>query len=75
MDTLLKTEAPLIVVALRTPYDLAAFPSVQTYVCTYSILEPFMMALAKAIWGQIPFQGKLPASIPGLFPMGHGIST
>ncbi len=74
VNALLKTGVPLIAVALRTPYDLVAFPSVKTYVCTYSILEPSMIALAKALWGQIPFQGHLPTSIPDLFPIGHGMS-
>jgi beta-N-acetylhexosaminidase len=75
VNALLQAAVPLIAVALRTPYDLAAFPGVQTYVCTYSILEPSMAALAKALWGQIPFQGHLPASIPDIYRLGHGIET
>jgi beta-N-acetylhexosaminidase len=68
----LKLGIPAVVVALRLPYDLAAFPEAQTYVCTYSILEPSMQALAKTLFGQIPFQGKLPVSIPGLYAVAHG---
>jgi hypothetical protein len=30
-----------------------------------------MGALAKALFGQIAFQGHLPVSIPGLYPLGH----
>lgn len=75
VNALLEAEVPLIVVALRTPYDLAAFPGVQTFVCTYSILEPSMVALAKALWGQAPFRGHLPASIPDMYRLGHGIET
>jgi beta-N-acetylhexosaminidase len=75
VNALRETDVPLIAVALRTPYDLTAFPSVQTYVCTYSILEPSMVALARALWGDIPFQGRLPTSIPGLYPLGHGLDT
>ena len=54
----------LIVAALRLPYDLAVFPEVGTYVCTYSILDPSMDALAAALAGKIPCRGKLPVSIP-----------
>jgi beta-N-acetylhexosaminidase len=69
---LLQTGIPTIVVAMRMPYDLAAFPEAPTYLCTYSILEPSLRALAQAIFGQIEFRGRLPVSIPGHYPMGHG---
>ena len=57
----------MITVALRMPYDLAAYPAATTYVCTYSILPPAMEALAEALFGRIPFAGALPVTIPGLF--------
>lgn len=56
----------LIVAALRLPYDLSAFPEVGTYLCTYSILDPSMAALAAGLVGAIPFPGKLPVTLPGL---------
>jgi beta-N-acetylhexosaminidase len=68
----LKLSIPSVVVALRLPYDLTVFPEVGTYVCTYSILEPSVEALAKALFGEIEFVGKLPVSIPGLYAVGHG---
>ena len=71
VNSLLEAQVPLIIVALRTPYDLMAFPNAPTYVCTYSIQDPSMDALAKALWGQIPFRGRLPVSIPGLYSLGH----
>ena len=57
----------VVVAALRLPYDLMAFPEAQTYLCTYGIQEPSMFALAKILFGEIPAQGKLPVSIPGLY--------
>jgi beta-N-acetylhexosaminidase len=68
---LLDRELRTIVVALRMPYDLMAFPEAPTYLCTYSILEPPMHALARALWGQIDIQGRLPVSIPGLYSCGY----
>ena len=64
VNTLLKEGRKVIAVALRMPYDLAAYPEAPTYLCTYSILPPAMEALADALWGRIPFNGKLPVSIP-----------
>ena len=71
VQEILKTGIATIVAAMRLPYDLAAFPEAQTYVCTYSILEPSMNALASALFGKSVFQGHLPVSIPGLYSMGY----
>jgi beta-N-acetylhexosaminidase len=68
----LESGAPTITVALRLPYDLQAYPAAPTYLCTYSILEPSMRMLAQALWGKIPFGGRLPVSIPNMYPIGHG---
>jgi beta-N-acetylhexosaminidase len=67
----LKLGIPTVIAALRLPYDLTVFPEAQTYVCTYSILEPSMQALAKALFGRISFEGRLPVSIPGLYEAGY----
>jgi beta-N-acetylhexosaminidase len=73
VDALLSTEVPTVTVALRTPYDLAAYPMAATHVCSYGILPPTMEAMAAALWAEIPFRGRLPAGIPGLYPAGHGL--
>ncbi|HEX3155275.1 MAG TPA: glycoside hydrolase family 3 N-terminal domain-containing protein [Candidatus Angelobacter sp.] len=61
---LLKQQVGVITVALRMPYDLAAYLEASTYLCTYSILPPSMEALAEALFGRIACPGKLPVSIP-----------
>jgi len=55
----------MVVVALRLPYDLMVFPDAPVYLCTYSILEPSMHALAKVMFGDLRPFGRLPVSIPG----------
>jgi len=74
VHSVLRTGIPTVVVALRMPTDLLAFPEAPTYVCSYSILEPSLRALAQALFGQASFPGRLPVSIPGLYPFGHGIT-
>ncbi|HEX2697069.1 MAG TPA: glycoside hydrolase family 3 N-terminal domain-containing protein [Anaerolineales bacterium] len=69
---IIKRGIPTLVVALRLPYDLAMLEEVSTFVCTYSILEPSMHALASSLFGKTKFQGQLPVSIPSLFPAGYG---
>jgi beta-N-acetylhexosaminidase len=67
----LQTGIPTIVVAMRLPYDLMAFPQASTFVCVYSILEPSMRAAARALFGHGEVTGRLPVSIPGLYEAGH----
>jgi beta-N-acetylhexosaminidase len=64
---------PTITIALRTPWDLLAYPSARTHVCSYGILPPSMEALAAALLGEASFVGRLPVDIDGLYPRGHGL--
>jgi beta-N-acetylhexosaminidase len=72
VQAVLAADVPAIIVAMRMPYDLLAFPEAKTYLCTYSVLEPSMQALARALFGRLETRGRLPVSIPGLYPLGHG---
>ena len=63
VNVLLATAVPTLTVALRTPYDLTAYPQAQTHVCSYSILPASMRALAAALFGTNPFAGKLPVQL------------
>ena len=54
INALLERNLPLIAVALRMPTDLAAYPTAPTYLCSYSILEPALEALAAALWASSP---------------------
>jgi beta-N-acetylhexosaminidase len=73
VEALLSTGRPLVTVALRTPFDLAAYPGSRTHVSTYGILPPTLEALADSLFGESGFTGRLPAAISGLHPTGHGI--
>ena len=71
LHAILRQNIPTVVIAMRLPYDLTAFPEAHTYVCTYSVLEPSMRAAASALFGHSRFQGRLPVSIPDLYPVGY----
>ncbi|MBL8146205.1 MAG: glycoside hydrolase family 3 protein [Anaerolineae bacterium] len=62
-----------LVISLRTPYDLAMFPGVETYLCTYSIRPASMEAAARVLFGEIPARGLLPCAIPGIAASGFGL--
>jgi beta-N-acetylhexosaminidase len=55
--------AALVVVGLRTPYDVLVLPWLQNYVCAYSSVEPSMIATAEVLFGEQPAQGSLPVRL------------
>lgn len=63
VNALLEDGTRVLAVALRLPYDLAAYPAVPAYACTYSLQPYSLVALADALWGRIPFVGRLPVSV------------
>lgn len=73
VKALIAAGVTLVTVAMREPQDLGAYPDAPTHVCTYSSHEPSMRALAAALFGDAKFPGKLPVSIAGLHPRGHGL--
>jgi beta-N-acetylhexosaminidase len=73
VHAVLASGSATVTVALRTPFDLGAYQDVPVHVCTYGLLPASMDALAAALFGRIPFRGRLPAAIPGIAPTGHGL--
>lgn len=63
VHALLATGVPSVLVPLRLPYDAGCFPAAPAVLCTYSILEPSLRALAKAIFGELQPAGQLPVSV------------
>jgi len=74
VNALLKTGKPVIVAAIRNPYDLMAFPNVNAYLATYGDRDVSVKALARVLSGEINPSGKLPVTIPGLYGFGSGLS-
>jgi beta-N-acetylhexosaminidase len=61
---LLSTGVPTITAALRTPYDLSAYPEAQTHLCSYSIHPASLDALAAVLFGTLTAVGQLPVRLP-----------
>ena len=74
-DRVLELRKPTVSIALRTPWDLAAYPAARTYACSYGILPPSMEALVAALFGEKQFVGRLPVGIDGLYARGHGLAN
>ncbi|RPJ61971.1 MAG: hypothetical protein EHM23_04990 [Acidobacteria bacterium] len=73
LQTLSKLDKPFAFVLFGSPYLLSFVPELPSYVLTYEDYPGAELAAAKAIMGEIPFRGRLPVSLPELYPAGHGI--
>jgi beta-N-acetylhexosaminidase len=62
-----------VVLALGSPYSILNFPSIRSYLCTYSWVATSERSAAKALFGEIPIHGKLPITLPGIAKRGEGI--
>jgi beta-N-acetylhexosaminidase len=69
MQNLLRIGRPLIGLAPYSPYDLLAFPELATYLVTYEYTAPAIAAAVGVLFGEIAPRGRLPVSLPGLYPL------
>jgi beta-N-acetylhexosaminidase len=75
------TGKPVVLVAVRDPYELAHLTEVPAQLATFSTVPAAMAALAKVITGEVSPRGRLPVAVPAagspstvLYPYGHGLS-
>jgi beta-N-acetylhexosaminidase len=73
LSTLIGSKAPVLGISFGNPYLLQSFPKLRTYMVAYGDMPSLQLAAARAITGQIDITGKLPISLPGLYPRGTGI--
>jgi beta-N-acetylhexosaminidase len=64
---------PFVFTVFGSPYVLTHIPELPSYIVTYDTSPLAEMAAVRAITGEIEFKGKLPISLPGLYPIGHGL--
>src|SRR6185312_9311092 len=62
-----------VMVAMGNPYLADDFPSVPTYICTFSNAPTSETAAVKALFGEIPIRGKMPVTLPNIAQRGTGI--
>ena len=79
VKALLATGKPVVVAAMRNPYDVASFPEAPTVLDTFGYTTDQIESLVRVLFGEVDPVGKLPVSIPRadgtgeLFPFGHGL--
>jgi beta-N-acetylhexosaminidase len=81
VKALIATGKPVIVVAVRDPYDLGWFTETQTFLATFSYTGHALESAVRVLYGENDPRGRLPVRIPvagqpdrTLYPYGHGLS-
>ncbi len=64
VDAIAATGTPTIAVAMRGPWDVAAYPAGVTALATYSILPGSLDALADVLAGEARARGSIPVRLP-----------
>jgi beta-N-acetylhexosaminidase len=73
LSAAIAAKKPIVGISFGNPYLLQSFPGLRTYVVAYGDMPSLQQAVARALLGEIDVVGKLPISLPGLYPRGTGI--
>jgi beta-N-acetylhexosaminidase len=71
--TALENGPRVVAVSFGSPYFLRHIPGVDAYVCMYRNTPETQEIAARALAGEMDVAGRLPVSIPDLYPLGHGL--
>lgn len=69
----LASNKQVVGISFGNPYILGAFPQMKTYMVAYGDMPYLQRAAVKASLGMQDITGRLPISLPGLYPRGTGI--
>jgi beta-N-acetylhexosaminidase len=75
LKALFDGKKPVVGISFGNPYLLENFPALQTYLVAYGDQPSLQRAAARAVLGQLKVTGRLPISLPGLYPRGTGIQV
>ena len=73
LKRLILEKKPIVGISFGNPYLLQSFPKLRTYLVSYGDMPALQQGAARAVLGEIDVVGRLPISLPGLYPRGTGI--
>jgi beta-N-acetylhexosaminidase len=73
LDSLASGGKPIVAVLFGNPYTATFLPKLPAVMLTYEEYDGVETAAVRALAGEAPIGGKLPISLPGMFPFGHGL--
>jgi beta-N-acetylhexosaminidase len=75
LSSVIAAKKPVVGISFGNPYLLQGCPGLRTYIVAYGDMPSLQQAVARALAGEIDINGKLPISLPGLYPRGTGIQV
>jgi beta-N-acetylhexosaminidase len=66
-------EKPFVTVIFGNPYTALALPKLPAVMLAYEFSDAMEAAAVRALAGEAAIGGRLPVSLPGLYPAGHGM--
>jgi beta-N-acetylhexosaminidase len=75
LEALVRAGRPVVVLSFGSPYLLRQVPDVPVFVAAYGGAESSQHAAIEALFGEYAVRGKLPVTLPGLYPYGHGLEV
>jgi beta-N-acetylhexosaminidase len=73
LNAVIDAKVPVIGISFGNPYLLQNYPGLRTYLVAYGDMPSLQHAVARGLMGEIDIGGRLPISLPGLYPRGTGI--
>jgi len=75
LNAVIENPPPVALISMGNPYLLSSFPKVAAYAAAFSTVQTSEIAVARALFGEIAIQGKMPVTIPGYSKVGDGIQV
>ncbi len=72
---LIAMKKPMIYNSFGSPYVLTHVAALPSYIVAYDTSATAELAAVRAMTGEIEYRGKLPISLPGLYPIGHSLAA
>jgi len=73
LEGLAGASKPYVAVVFGNPYTATFLQKLPTLLLTYEAFDGIEAAAVSALAGETPIGGRLPISLPGMFPIGHGL--
>jgi beta-N-acetylhexosaminidase len=65
---------PFVAVIFGNPYTAMALPKLPAQLLTYEFTDAMETAAVRALAGEVAIGGKLPITLPDMYPFGHGLT-
>ncbi len=69
-----ESKEPFVTVMFGNPYTALFLKDLPAVMLTYDFYDQAEASAVRALAGEAPIGGKLPIALPGMFPVGHGLT-